>query len=147
VKVWLLIALVAAAPASAARYDGVYSNVCVEDETLDQDGIELRLDTSGGRPKATLKICEGGCYPEAVRDLSIRGGRISFLASEKLFDQDGKLAQSLVHRFTGVFVSNGLRLESAGLWPAQHLSRTRRAGPASGPSDWPVPLRHCGRAP
>jgi hypothetical protein len=145
-KAWVLIGLIAATPAAAANFDGVYSNVCVDRETLDQGGMELRLETSAGRPTVVLKTCEGGCWALPVHDLSFRGSTISFLADDQDFDLSGKLVETHVHRFTGVFERGGLRLESVGYVERQRLGRVRFRGsvPASPPlKEWPGPVRRC----
>lgn len=127
--------------------DGVYSNVCLSAETQDQGGIELQIRTVGRQPSVTLKTCQGGCWEQPTSEVVVRKDRITFLATDQAFDEKGNLVAATIHRFTGRFRAGALVVESPGYYPPQRLTKQRWpavAPSASGPSDWPTPIRRCG---
>jgi hypothetical protein len=135
-----------ALPASATTFEGVYSNVCLDPETGDQDGIELQLQVAGGAPVVTFKTCEGGCWEQPVSDVAVDGNHITFRATDQDFTPDGKLADSKVHRFDGTFGKRALDLESPGYYERQHLNKRRLRKPLDGgdKAKWPAAVKRCG---
>ena len=151
-KAWLAMWLIASTPAGAATLDGVYSNVCVDRETRDQDGLQLQLRSSTDKPLIAFKTCEGGCWRQPTHDVSVIGNTIAFLADDQDFSATGKLVEAHVHRFSGVFDASGLRLGSANYWKSERLGRlkstgrrTRQKAEGANSSTWPAPVRTCGR--
>jgi hypothetical protein len=146
-----LIWMLALGRVDAAPHDGIYSDVCVDHETGDQEGIELQLHVTNGAPTVILKTCEGGCDEEPSRQISLRGDRITFLADDKYVDAAGHPVETDVHRFTGRFEKGALTLRRVGLrkperltlWTTAGLRARRSRRPELSSSDWPTPVETC----
>jgi hypothetical protein len=104
---------------------GFYDSVKVDRETGDDDGLRLELRYVAATPKITFWWCEGECIARRVRDLSIKAGKISFIADEVTVLPGGKSA-TYPRRFTGAFGPAGLSLESAGFWKTERLKFRHR---------------------
>jgi hypothetical protein len=70
-----------------ATYDRTYSNVCIDPETGDLGGVELRIGHDAGKPTILLKTCEGECRQQPTSDIAINGNRITFSAADQIFNE------------------------------------------------------------
>ncbi len=152
---WAAFALVlgASTNAQASPRSGVYSDVCIDPETQDQDGIELQWGP-GPQPWITFVVCEGGCGARPVRDIKVSGDRISFTALDELVDGRGTPLPPVPYHYEGQFTANRLVLRSPGQrnfgrevlhrqpWKFRSAEAVARAGDAH-VDDWPRPVRRC----
>jgi hypothetical protein len=150
-KLVVLIWMLALTRADAAPHGGLYSDVCVDRETGDQEGIEFQLHSVNSAHTVVLKTCEGGCEAEPTHQVSLIGNSITFLADDRYVDAAGHPNVTDVHRYAGRFEGDALILKRADLRNAEHLKhwtarnlrlrRSRRVEHSS--TDWPTPVEFC----
>jgi len=147
----ILVAMALAVAVSQvdAGADSIYSNVCLYPKTLDQGGMELRIVRTSRSPSVKFRTCQGGCWEQPTSAVTLSKERITFLAADQSFDEKGKLAESVVHRFSGTFQKGDLVVASPGYYPIQHLKKQRHSVEAQAATDkgdpaaWPAPVRRC----
>jgi hypothetical protein len=149
-----MAALLAAGSATAAPASGIFSNVCVDSETLDQGGVELQVRL--GRPIwATVVICEGGCGARTIESLSLSGDTLSFVGIDRYFDMQGKALPPVRYHYRARLTARRVILTSPDqpMFGRQVLKRQTgrfrseaEVGLAgdSHVDAWPAPIRRCG---
>ncbi len=147
----LIGAFLAAGGAQAAPYSGIFSDVCVNGETLDQGGVELQLRL--GTPIwATFALCEGGCGARSIQSLHLTGDTLTFTTIEKT--DDGTTVRETRNHYRARFTRHGLVLTNLDLpefgrevlkpqrGKFRSAEEVARAG--DGHVDaWPAPVRRC----
>jgi hypothetical protein len=147
------LALALSVGAQAAPRGGVYTNVCVSPEDLDQGGDEVQFALLPA-PRGTFAWCAGGCVRSVMNDIRLNGDRISFSVTEHYFsDRQPPENSSVIHHFSGRFKGGVLTLTSSDDpdfgravlhrkdWKPDRLSPK---GAAAEQSEWPAPVRRCG---
>jgi hypothetical protein len=145
------LAFSGSADAGSASLAGVYTNVCVSPETLDQGGDEVQLARRPA-PHGTFAWCAGGCVRSVMNDLRLQSDRLSFSTTEQYFTEQGAAAGSTTHHYSGTFKANSLTLVSSDdpdfgrvvlrhqSWKPDHLTLI---GSTVEQSEWPSPVRRC----
>ena len=75
------LALAAASCAPSAVQDGVYSDVIYSEETGDQGGAILRIES--GKSQVGFYLCEGGCNDLQIVPALTQGNVITFTAMDQ----------------------------------------------------------------
>jgi hypothetical protein len=151
VRLAAVLLITTVSQAYGAISDGTYSNACVYPETMDEGGIELIIHSTGAKPSALLKVCQGGCWQEPIKEIMLSGNQITFSAADQDFTREGALAKTTIHRFTGTLRKGVLIIRSDGYLPPQHLKKQNRVNvenqykEATGdnPASWPTPIQRC----
>ncbi len=106
------LAVLVAGAAHAAPMSGVYSNVCIERETDDLDGVAIQFAVDAP-PAGVFWLCEGGCgWPEPMTTIRLSGDTITFTVAEVSVDGAGKIVRSTPFHYRGRFTTRELILTS-----------------------------------